>query len=261
MIRGLIKRFLQAIPVFWKQVWLFVLSASFSAGAIFWAYHQVSVLIYPKTNIEMLLNWQIIFLELFLMLITVWLFAFLIIYFDSISFLRQINLALKNALLDRKLEADFDNYYTGKTFKSVIYNLYSVFALLKSFDAMKARRISGETNAQKTVMDNVYEGIIFVNKEQVVTHINPAAEEMLRLMPGEILEHAINRKINLPDLLENLDLALEKDKKVMDADLLLKNKPYKYHIVPVKNKQGELFRAVIILIRTVVPPAVTAGTK
>ena len=54
-------------------------------------------------------------------------------------------------------------------------------------------------------MNVVNEGLILVNKDFTVTHINHVAEKNLGLLPGEIIGQAISRKISNEDILTHLE--------------------------------------------------------
>ena len=78
---------------------------------------------------------------------------------------------------------------------------------------MKSSRISMEITSIKALINVISEGVIFVNQDKVVTHINHQAEELLRLIPGEIIGEAISRYINDEHILEHLNVALMNDQK------------------------------------------------
>ena len=110
---------------------------------------------------------------------------------------------------------------------------------------MKSAKANMEASTIKPLLNNVSEGIIFVNKYKVVSHINHVAESMLGLIPGEALGDTISRKINheqVQDLIEN---TIEFDQKVVDEKI--ENEDLTISIHPIKDKFGDLVRVVIIL--------------
>ena len=51
-----------------------------------------------------------------------------------------------------------------------------------------------EITSIKALINVISEGVIFVNQDKVVTHINHQAEELLRLIPGEIIGSVADRR-------------------------------------------------------------------
>ena len=51
-------------------------------------------------------------------------------------------------------------------------------------------------------MNNIFEGIILVNSHKVVTHINQPANELLKLIPGEIIDQSLSRKVSHPKVMK-----------------------------------------------------------
>lgn len=185
-----------------------------------------------------------------IVILAVFLSGFITTIYFRRSFLaiNKINKCLQEALEERNLALFFSDYFKGRTFDRVASNTQFIFDMFKTFDNMKIGRISQEMNSLKILINNINEGIVLLTKDRIVTHINHPAETMLRLIPGEIIDQAISRKISNKVLLDNLDLALEKGQKVMDVEAMIKeDTPLNMHILPVKNKFGDIVRAMIIL--------------
>jgi PAS domain-containing protein len=243
------KNIFHKIPLFWKEIWFFIAGSLLVVGVMVYFYSNISTLLNntPNINIDIinLISQQLV--KLFVFSIIVWLIVILMIYLDFISFIKRLNGSLKNALAERDLASNFQNYYAGKTFEDITTNIQYIFSLLNSFDNMKASRISAEVNSLKFLINNIDEGVIFVNKELIVTHVNHSAEIMLKLSPGEIIEQSISRKVSHEAILNNLEEALEKDKKITDLEFQVKDQKLSLNIFPIKNRAGDIFRALIIL--------------
>ena len=104
-----------------------------------------------------------------------------------------------------------------------------------------------EISSIKSLINVISEGVIFVNQDKVVTHINHQAEELLRLIPGEVIGETISRYITDSNILEHLNVALQNDQKITDIKLTIRETDFvNLTILPVKNKYGELVRPLFI---------------
>ncbi len=172
----------------------------------------------------------------------------LIIYFDLRYFLARLNHHFKYAIARKKMIPNLEEFKSNDLFQDISQNANRMFSLFKSFDQMKSSRISMEITSIKALINVISEGVIFVNQDKVVTHINHQAEELLRLVPGEIIGEAISRYINDDHIMEHLNMALLNDQKITDVKLALRQtEDVTLTILPIKNKFGDMIRAIIIL--------------
>ncbi len=175
-------------------------------------------------------------------------FLLMIMYFDLKFFLNKINNHFKYAIVRKKMIPNLEEFKSKDLFQEISQNANHMFALFKSFDQMKSSRISMEITTIKSLINVISEGVIFVNQDKVVTHINHQAEEFLRLIPGEVIGESISRYINNEQLLECLNTCLENDQKMTDIQITYRESELiKLTVLPVKNKYGELVRALILI--------------
>ena len=136
---------------------------------------------------------------------------------------------------------NLEEFQSKDLFQDISVNANQMFSLFKNFDQMKSSRISMEITSIKALINVIHEGIIFVNQDKVVTHINHQAEELLRLIPGEIIGEAISRYITDQQLLDHLNTSLANDQKMTDIKLTIRETEFvNLTILPIKNKFGEL---------------------
>ena len=128
---------------------------------------------------------------------------------------------------------------------SVSKNNINLMSMYKAFDVMKTARVGMEHSTVKYILDNVSEGIIFIDKHKVVTHVNHVAEKMLGQIPGEALGEVLSRQINDDQLLELIEETFEYDKKIIDVTL--DKIALTVSVMPVKDKFGDLIRGIILL--------------
>jgi len=170
---------------------------------------------------------------------------FVLITFDLITFTKELNLTIKDSLDDRKLTTNFSDFYKSMSFFQLLKNLKNLLSLYKSFDNMKTARIVLESSTIKQLMNVVNEGLLLVNKDFTVTHINHVAEKSLGLIPGEIIGQAISRKISNELILTHLEKAFNFDAKI--TDLKLENLNITLSMYPLKDKFGDIIRTLVIL--------------
>jgi transcriptional regulator with PAS, ATPase and Fis domain len=222
-------------------------------GAFIFSFYYIST--YLNTHLERLLQNSITFdflsllnqipIQTLLISFSPVIIIFILILFDLITFTKEINLTIKESLEDRKLSNNFTDFYKNKSFSQVVKKLKNLLSLYKSFDNMKTARIVLESSTIKQLMNVVNEGLILVNKDFTVTHINHVAEKSLGLIPGEIIGQAISRKISNELILTHLEKAFNFDAKITDLKL------EKLHITlsmsPLKDKFGDIIRTLVIL--------------
>ena len=168
-------------------------------------------------------------------------------YFDLKYFLNQLNNHFKYAIARKKLIPNLEEFQSKDLFQDISVNANQMFSLFKNFDQMKSSRISMEISTIKSLINVIAEGVIFVNQDKVVTHINHQAEELLRLIPGEVIGETISRYITDTNILDHLNQALQNDQKITDIKLTIRDTEFiTLTILPVKNKYGELVRAIIL---------------
>ena len=142
---------------------------------------------------------------------------------------------------------NLEEFHSRDLFQEISQNANHMFSLFKSFDQMKSSRISMEITSIKALINVISEGVIFVNQDKVVTHINHQAEELLRLIPGEIIGEALSRYITDTEILAHLNTSLTNDQKLTDIKLTLRETEFVHlTILPIKNKFGDLIRAILI---------------
>ena len=168
-------------------------------------------------------------------------------YLDSNRFVKRVKKAMDESLLERKLEENFEHFGEKENYDSLVKNLSSLFSLYKSFDNMKTARISLELDTSRMLLNNILEGVLFVDSHKVVTYVNHVAEQMFRLVPGEIIGKTIVRKITNEKLLESLDNAIEFEQKVIGKIIIIRSdEKLVMSVFPVKNSRGNIIRLMIV---------------
>ena len=101
------------------------------------------------------------------------------------------------------MKDNFSQFYSAKVFKGR-ENIERVFVLYRSFDNLKVSGVL-EVATTKQLMNNIKDGVMFINRELVVTHINHIAEQKLGFISGEVLGQTLSRKMDNEILLDSLD--------------------------------------------------------
>ncbi len=223
-----------------------ILSIGYALTYLFTAYNDAMLNTYGiSVDIEHVLS-SISFQPIWGAMAILGIIIFLLVL-DLIFFIRRINNVIKHSLEEFKLQDHFPHFYSNMTFNQAIKNITELMALYKALDVLKTAKVGIENGTVKPILNNVSEGIIFVNKHKVVSHINHIAESMLGLIPGEALGEVISRQINNNQLLDLLDKALEYDQKIVD--MTLEDKKLSVGVFPIKDKFGDLVRVIVMLKR------------
>jgi len=235
---------LALLPLTWKFTLPFILLSSIQIGGIFF-------LLRPKNLADGTpippWFWTHLSEILSLVLITEGLII-LTAFLYCRKFILRMNKELKHVLQERRLENNLNSFYQAKTLPQILQNVHKLFGLFKSFDHMKAARINVETQSLKTILNNIQEGIILINTDKVVTHINHRAESMLRLLPGEIIEQTISRKVSCPTILDIISRTIAEDHKFLSVPFCIREEiALSLDSYPIKNTFGEVIRVVAII--------------
>jgi len=236
------------IPLIWKYVMMSILIFVSFYFSFYFFTNRILTILKDVLNINIPLSiFQNDFLWFFIWGALLSVFLLMLMYFDLKYFLTRLNNHFKYAIARKKMIPNLEEFESKDLFQDISINANHMFSLFKSFDQMKSSRISMEITSIKALINVIAEGVIFVNQDKVVTHINHQAEELLRLIPGEIIGEAISRYITDTQLLEHLNTALLNDQKMTDIKLTIRETEFvNLTILPVKNKFGELVRAIII---------------
>jgi hypothetical protein len=239
----------QRIPVLVKMLYFFLLLWAVLFFGIFRLLEAISQYLWINYKLVLSVEQLAKTLHLNFMLLFAGLICLLVGIFslDIFQFVRRIQRLLKESLVDRQLSESLPQFLEKRSFNGATQNLMSLLSLYRSFDHMKSSRIALEMTTIKTLINHTRQAVLLVNQEKVVTHINHTGEHMLKLIPGEIIGQAISRKISHKDFLANLDEALEFDKKVIEVPISFKDETFFMDILPLKNKFGEVVRALILL--------------
>ena len=174
--------------------------------------------------------------------------VFLGIYIAGKTQINQINTLFKQALAERRLDETFPEFYSATQFSDVLINLRTIFSTFKSLDHLKAGRVSLEVNTVKLLTNHISEGVIMVNKDKVVTHINSNAESLLKLIPGEIVGQSIVRKITNTQVINLLDQALVHEEKITNIPIKLNEQlNIALDVLPIHDKFGVVIRAMLVI--------------
>ena len=169
-------------------------------------------------------------------------------FIDINSTKRKIQDKIRESLEERNLDQELKDLVQGATTESLSHSIEHVLHLYKAFDHMKTTRCYTEINTLKTIMNNLKEGVVIIDENQTVVSINHAAEQLLRLIPGEVEGLSLSRKINSASLLESVEVAIEKGEKVIEKRIALpERKKIQVTLLPVTDKKNHVVRAVMVV--------------
>jgi PAS domain-containing protein len=237
------------IPLIWKYVFMSILIFISFYFSFYFFTDRILTIIQDVLKVNVPISiFKNDFIWFFIWAALLSVFLLMVMYFDLKYFLSRLNNHFKYAIARKKMIPNLEEFQSRDLFQDISVNANQMFSLFKNFDQMKSSRISMEITSIKALINVISEGVIFVNQDKVVTHINHQAEELLRLIPGEIIGEAISRYIVDTQLLEHLNTALQNDQKLTDIKLTIRETEFvKMTVLPIKNKFGELVRAVIVL--------------
>ena len=254
----MIKLFLGRLPMSWKFILVGFLILFGSVSSMVWFLDQVTVVLDMdyRVAIEPLLVFKKDLIRLFSVVFLIGIVLLWLLYRDITSYLNAINHNLATTVAKRRLSTHFDEINTGDVFSDIVENANILFSLFKNYDTMKSARISLEVNSIKQLINIVDEGVVLIKKDKVVSHINHRAEEILKLIPGQIVGQIVARHISHQDILASIDDALMNDQRIndMEIDLRIKDSKVFMSVLPIKNKFGDVVRVLIVLNQSAIVP-------
>jgi transcriptional regulator with PAS, ATPase and Fis domain len=244
-IRGLFQR----VPLIAKAFFFLILCLTLVGYAAHYVFNSISLYLWQNYKIEVTETMLISAVNIDTLFIVVGAFFVLvgILTLDVHHFLNRVQSMLRDSLVDRQLQESLPHFTEKGSFESASKNLMSLLSLYKTFDQMKSGRIALEMNTLKIMIGHIQDGVVLINQEKVVTHINHTGEQMLKLIPGEIIGQALSRKVSHEVISDVLEQALEYDKKVIEQKVEFKEEKLLVTILPIKDKFGEIVRAVMLL--------------
>lgn len=244
-IRGLF----QSIPLIAKAFFFLLLCLTLVGFAAHYVFNAISLYLWQNYKITVTEKMLISAVNIDTLFMVVGAFCVLvgILTLDVHHFLTRVQTVLRDSLSDRQLQESLPHFTEKGSFASASRNLASLLSLYKSFDQMKSGRIALEMNTLKIMIGHIQDGVVLINQEKVVTHINHTGEQMLKLIPGEIIGQALSRKVSHEVVADVLDQALEFDKKVIEQAVEFNEEMLLVTILPIKDKFGEIVRAVMLL--------------
>lgn len=128
-------------------------------------------------------------------------------------------------------------------------------ALARTMNQMAAqlndriRSMALQHNEQKAVLENMVEGVVAVDRNQCLLHINPAAGRLLGLKPGEGRGRHILELVRQIDLQEFVGQALNTDR-VVEREVVFRDDEDRFiqlHGAPLKGAEGGTIGALIVM--------------
>lgn len=222
------------------------------AGLIFYGvYWQSSDIIFAlmddsQISAEQLEILKVELLRLYIFAAASSILLFLGFYWDLNSYLKQINTQLLDALENKKLKVSFQNRSANDILGHITKHSNQLLDMFRNFDQLKSARVSLEVNTNRQLINGISEGIIFLDTDKVVTHLNHHAERFLGFSPGETVGQVILRYISDESFCNIIETALS-DQKIIGKDISIYDKDYKVSGIPIKNRKGNLLRILMVI--------------
>ena len=232
-------------PFFLMPFWLkcvFWTILSLSLSYLILSTQADSAKFYPFSSQISYTFYQWILLAFYLLILVLWM------YWEVTSRVKHLNHQIQVTLQKKQVLYELKGPRANDIFGKLCHNLNSSMALMKTFDTMKSSRISLELNSLKLLMNYCSEGVMLINQNKIITHLNHQAEQLLGLVPDESVGELVSRYIAQETLLEAIGQALETGQKTTNLKLtLIHEHPTECHIFPIKNKYGQFIRVMLLL--------------
>lgn len=237
------------IPLLSKFVLLYLLFAFFISVFSYFVYtSQTKGIIFTTLSSADAAPFTLFLKQVLLIGMLAGLFCFSLLYLREKIIVKKLNFVLRDGLKERKLEQIMDQYIDNNNFLNVTDSVSDMLILLRSMDQLKSSKIAMDNHTLKLLLTNIEEGILIISPDRIVTHVNRKGEDLLKLIPGEIVGQSVSRKVSHGDFLDQLDRAIDQNQKIADLEITIQDsQPLVINIFPVKNKFGEVVRALVII--------------
>lgn len=169
------------------------------------------------------------------------------IYWEITFPLRKLLQAFQVAVNKKQVLFELDPPKRGDIYGRLVGKMCESMDMMKSYDTMKSSRIALEVQSVKMLMNQCSEGVLMINQNKVITHVNHQAEQLLGLIPGESAGELLSRFVAQEDLLKAIDRVFAEGEKIAGLSIvLLHEHPSSVSILPIKNKFGTLVRLMIV---------------
>lgn len=242
------KQMVKRIPLFWKYIAMSILiMVAFYLSFLFFVNRVLFLL---KDTLHVFVPVKILsgdFIYFFVWAAILSTILLLLMYADIKHYLVKINQHFLYSIARKRMIPNLEEFQSKDIFQDITKNANQMFSLFRHYDQMKSSRIFLEVTSIKSLINALAEGVIFMNEDKIVTHINHKAEEMFRLIPGEVTGEVFSRHVNNSALIQNIDLAISNDQKLTDIPIKIRDDQVcMVTILPIKNKSNELIRAIIV---------------
>lgn len=246
----------ERLSMFWKLIAIYLVIIVLLSISFIWMLYQVGAtheLVVSAEGLSFVKD--LFFRSLGIASVGILIF-FTYVYFAFKNIIHRGNTLVHDVLQERRLDKNFDDLYSAKTFAKLMGNMETVFKLFRQFDLLKSSRVALEVASIKSIINQASDGIIMVNQDNVVTYINHTGEKLLKLIPGEAEGQILSRKVSNEAILDSIHKALHKGLKTIECPIsLAENAQNLLSVVPIQNKQGDNLRAVVIVHKTKTPPS------
>ena len=173
------------------------------------------------------------------------------IYWETTFPLRHLLKAFQVAVNKKQVLFDLEPPKRNDIYGRLIAKMCESMDMMKAYDTMKSSRIAIEVQSVKMLMNQCSEGVLLINQNKIITHVNHQAEQLLGLIPGESSGELLSRLVAQEDLLKAIDTVFAEGEKIAALKIVLLHElPTLVSILPLKNKYGTLVRLMIIFKET-----------
>jgi len=113
----------------------------------------------------------------------------------------------------------------------------------------KITLLERQSNEQGTMFASMMEGVVAIDESRRVINLNPAAERLLGIRPGDAFNRSLQEVIRNSDLHKLIEQAFEKEESV-EGDVVLFNGEERYllaHVTTLKSALGRSTGAMVVL--------------
>jgi PAS domain-containing protein len=233
------------IPLPWKFLTAFALISLIYYGVFYYINQTISTVIDPSVSMSLFARH---FIVLFMLGSGLSGLIIALLYRDIMGFLSTVSRQISVGIQRKRMASSMPEWQSRDIFQTISHSFNQLATLFTQFDHLKSARIVMEINSIKCLMNSISEGIIFVNPDKIVSHINHKAEELFRLVPGEIIGTTLSRHMNHPAITEHLNTALSNDQNITDVIIQLREtETVLLTILPIKDPRGSVVRGIILL--------------
>lgn len=166
--------------------------------------------------------------------------------FTDITLLKERQIAIEREVQERTKELEQSRLALMSILEDVESSKNALMNILEDNEEER-KKVEKEKNRTQSILNNLTDGILFLNEENKFSFINPQAELLLRIDNEKIINKNFSELPNLPNLKPIIELLIEEKEKIFRQEKEINpNLILEISVVPIPIQEGQKGKIIIL---------------